>query len=131
MNEGKATIDHVMDAIAKDTELEVFVFFGGCPVDLLSSFADESSIGDFDISIKGIEPKVMERYEAAVQGNGYVIRKARRQYIISRTVPVFTTYAAKGKTVIDANFMEDPKRVGLFNIDSLYLTFPDKKIVDL
>ncbi len=130
MNQKKVTLDKIMEAIAKDTELEAFVFFGGTPIDLLSGFADESSIGDLDISVRGIDAKNMDRYESTIQKNGYTITKARRLYIISRTIPVFTTFARKGKTVIDANFMEDPTHVGLFNIDSLYILFPGYTLVD-
>ena len=130
MNQRKVTLDKIMDAIAKDTELEAFVFFGGAPIDLLSGFADESSIGDLDISVCGIDTENMDRYELTVQKNGYTITQARRLYIISRTLPVFMTFARKGRTVIDANFMEDPTHVGLFNIESLYILFPGHTLVD-
>ncbi|HLD18462.1 MAG TPA: hypothetical protein VJB90_00420 [Candidatus Nanoarchaeia archaeon] len=131
MNQGKDTLEKIMEGIARDAELETFVFFGGTAVDLLSGFADESSIGDLDISIKGIDTTTMDRYDLTIQKNGYTITKARRLYIISRTMPVFTTFARKGKTVIDANFMDDPTRVGLFNIDALYVLFPGYTIIDL
>ena len=131
MNQARVTLDKIIDGTARDTELEAFVFFGGCPIDLLSGFADESSLGDIDISVPGIGTEQMDRYESTVQRNGYTITTARRLYVISRNIPVFTTFARNENTVIDANFMEDPTRVGLFNIDSMYVVFPERKIVDL
>jgi|GEM_PF-4557239 len=117
-------------AIARDTLLEEFVLFGGFPIDLLSERSEQALPNDVDIAVQGLSDTLLTGFEKASKENGYAILCARRPYKILRRIDVLTTYIRKGALTIDANFMPAPLTLGLFNIDSLRITYPSMQVVD-
>lgn len=120
----------LMRQIASDAQLVNFILFGGAPIDSLLSFGRITDRNDIDIAIRGLDAAHMCAFENSVIKRGYRVLFARRPYQIQRSLEVFSTYVRKGRIIIDANFMENPENVGLFNIDSLYIVFPSYEIVD-
>lgn len=116
--------------IARDTQLGEFVLFGGFPIDSLSGRAAQAERNDIDIAVQGLSDTLLTGFENVSAENGYAILCARRPYTILRRIDVLTTYIRKGLLTIDANFMAARPTLGLFNIDSLYITFPAMDVVD-
>lgn len=120
----------VMDEVSEDTGLDEFIMFGGAPVDLLSGFYSPEDVKDYDIAIQGQNEELMEGFEEELEENGYEILKSQRPFVIRESETVYTTYAENEDLILDANFMQDPTQVGVFNINSLYFTYPDFSKVD-
>lgn len=127
---GREQVTDVMQWVAACTGLDEFTFFGAAPVDILSGWFDVEDVKDYDIAIEGRTEAQMASFEETITANGFDILKARRPFVIRGSETVYTTYAAKDDVVVDANFMRDPSMVGLYNVNSLYVTYPDLEMID-
>lgn len=104
-----------------------FIFYGGAALDILLDL--NSNIHDLDIGIEGLSRKRIRQCRNNLLFNGFRII-AERDYFINIIDPVYLIYASNITWFLDIAFLEKYNSVGQFDIESLYIRFPELDYVD-
>lgn len=120
-------LQKIMIQISEDLGVKKFILFGGAALDLLQN--PYSSIKDLDIGIGG-GSKFVNPCTEHLRQSGYTIMDRERKYFINIIDPVIGVLAKNSNWLLDIAFMNDVRRVGQFDIESLYWRFPECDYLD-
>ena len=112
--------------IASFLEVNSFVIYGGTAVDLLSKHI----INDYDIAISYKSKKQIKDIKDILKSKGFVIVEPWREYIIHKNKKVILVYAKNKDYFLDIVFLRDLSLIGLYDIDSSYIIYPEIKVID-
>jgi hypothetical protein len=110
------------------TGIEEFLIYGGTPIDLLLN--RETQVRDVDIAIQGKEESKIDKLRERLGLEGFEILEPRREYTIYLDERVILVYAQDNHMFLDICFMNNPKMVGQYDIESLYWRYPQLDYVD-
>lgn len=110
------------------TGIDEFIIYGGTPVDLLLN--KESMVKDVDVAVKGKEESKINKLRKRLGLEGFEIIEPRREYTIYLNKRVILVYAQNNHMFLDICFMNNPKMVGQFDVESLYWRYPQLDYVD-
>lgn len=119
-------IKQIMHEIASFLEADEFVIYGGTAVDLLS----KKGVNDYDIAIKYSNKKRITTVKTILKKKGFEIIEPWREYIIHKNKKVILVYAKNKDYFLDLAFLRDFDLMGLYNIESTQITYPEMKVVD-
>ena len=115
-----------INQIAHFLNVKKFILYGGTAVDLLMN----RSVNDYDIAIKYRYKKDIINLRNYLKNNGFIMVEPWREYIIHKNKKVILIYAKNKEYFLDIVFLRNFNLIGLYDIESPYITFPEIKIVD-
>jgi len=114
--------------IYQATNIDEFIIYGGTSIDLLLN--RKNVIKDVDIAIKGKEESKISKLRERLGLKGFEIIEPKREYTIYLNEKVTLIYAQNNHMFLDICFMNDPRMVGQFDIESLYWRYPQLDYID-
>ena len=115
-----------INKIASFLNINQFILYGGAAVDLLTSKTPK----DYDIAIKYKNKKEILNLRNHLKNNGFKIVEPWREYIVHKNKKVILVYAKNNKYFLDIAFLKNFNLIGLYDIESVYISYPEMRIVD-
>ncbi|MGC9309475.1 MAG: hypothetical protein ACP5D2_02145 [Candidatus Nanoarchaeia archaeon] len=119
-------IKRIAEDIARYLDFEQFIIYGGTAVDLLNN----KPVNDYDIAIKLGGKKSIIKLRNLLKNRGFTIIEPWREYTIHKNKKVILIYAENKEYFLDIAFLKDFTLIGNYDIESVYISYPEMRIVD-
>ncbi len=119
-------IERKIKNIASFLNVSQFILYGGTAVDLLN----DKVVNDYDIAIKYRNKGDITNLRDFLKNKGFTIVEPWREYIIHKNKKVILVYAKNKEYFLDIAFLKNFNLIGLYDIESVYITYPEMKVID-
>jgi len=123
-DEAKKLLLEIHDIIREDE----FILYGGSPIDMLLN--RNTKVHELDIAIKRTGKAKIKKFRDLIKRKGFKIVEPYREYYIYKNKKVIIVYAQNKKWFLDVAFLDNPKLIGHFNIETLYFRYPQLDYID-
>ena len=117
---------NLLNKLAGILDVSNFILYGGSALDLILN----REIRDYDIAFEESHGVNLSKLQRTLEKKDYKILEVNREYYVQMNKLVKLLYAENSPWILDIAIVESYEHIGLFNIDSIYIKYPEVEIVD-